>query len=385
MPATLKERFEQAKAEAQTIYNAATESGSMSDDEAQRFAELTESAKAMREQLDLLANGRAQLDALAADVPAPAANGRRQSPGEAFVNSDQYRRLVAQYPSGIPTGSRVSLDAAVNVGSIRNTLMTDPGTATPLHVIDAPTGVAVFDLLNAVTIIDDAPPVIKHFTATLSTNAAAVAAEGAAAAESAITWANVSLSMDNIAHHIPVTNQALTRNSMMRQIVDAFMSNGVRARVQTEIATDLAAWSGLTAQAYDTNLRTTLRKAVTKAMRNGAIIGAGAPSILLSANDAETLDLEMLSSLTIQNGTGPQTTANLWRLPIVVAHSGLADGFAYVGDLRQIVFYTTGQVNVSTGWVNTQFTEGEQTILANTEGVTGVLGAAAIVKADLTA
>lgn len=42
-------------------------------------------------------------------------------------------------------------------------------------------------------------------------------------------------------------------------------------------------------------------------------------------------------------------------------------------------------MNLSTGWVNTQFIENEQTILCETEGVTSVQGAPAIIKADLTA
>ena len=61
------------------------------------------------------------------------------------------------------------------------------------------------------------------------------------------------------------------------------------------------------------------------------------------------------------------------------------DGFAYVGDLKQVVWYTSGDVNVSVGTTGTQFIENERTILAETEGITGVVGAAAIIKADLTA
>ena len=41
-------------------------------------------------------------------------------------------------------------------------------------------------------------------------------------------------------------------------------------------------------------------------------------------------------------------------------------------------------MNVSVGLQGTQFIENKQTILAETEGITGVLGAGAIVKADLT-
>lgn len=389
MPATLKERYETARAEAHTILNTVeTEGRAMTSEEQERFTALTDEAKAMKAQVEAITRSREAMNDIVGDldVPAPTASGApgaRQTPGQVFVNSAQYRAFTAQYPNGVPSGAKVSMPGAVQVGTVRNALLTDPGLTEPRHVIDAPTGVAVMDLMQAITVIDDAPQTIKHFTAAF-TNAAAVTAEGVAAPEATLAWSSVTLNMENIPHHLPVTNQALTHNAMLRQIIDGFMVNGVRAKAQAEIATDLAAWSGLTTQAFDTNLRTTLRKAMTKAQTNGAIIGAGAPAIILSAADAETLDLEMLSTLTIENGTGPNQTGSIWRSPIVVVHSGMASGFAYVGDPKQIIWYTSGGINVSVGWVNNQFVEGEQTILATTEGVTGVMGAGALVKAALT-
>ncbi len=385
--ATLTERLAEIRAQATTIVDVADSEGRpLNADEQARFDALVEQGAPLRNAIEAQVAARNALDDMATDSPAPRATttgGRPSSLGQRFIDSPVMQNLRRQYPNGIPSGTKVET-GSVNLGRISNALLTDPGLTPPLHVIDAPTGVAVMTLMDAITVIDDAPPTIKHYTAAF-TNAAAVVAEGVAKPEATLTWTPVTLNQEVVAHWIPVTNQSLSHNALMRGIIDAFLVNGVRARVQTEIATDLAAWAGLGTQAFSTDLRTTLRRAVTKAQTAGAIIGAGPISIAISATDAETLDLEQLANIVLSPGEMPQQGNNIWRAPLIVVASGLASGFAYVGDLKQVVWYTSGDVNVSVGTTGTQFIENERTILAETEGITGVVGAAAIIKADLTA
>lgn len=385
MPQTLIERVKAAKAEAQDIANqAAADERPMTPEEKAQFDDIVARASNLQDVINEQFAAGAQLNDLGAHDQAPegsAGTSRPQSFGEAFVNSDAVTDLRAQYPDRIPEGAKVTT-ASVNVGSIKNALLTDPGLTEPLHVVDLP-GLTVLDLMQVITIIDDAPTTIKTFTAAF-TNAADVVAEGAAKPEATMTWTPATLNQETIAHHMPVTNQALAHNSMLRGYIDTFMVNGVRAKVQSNVATALAGWTGITAQAFDTDLRTTLRKSMTKAQVNGAQLGAGPPVIGISPNDAETLDLEQLASVVLAPGQAPQQANGIWRAPLVVS-AAFADGFAYVGDMRQVVFYTSGGVNVAVGLVGNQFIENEQTIRAETEGVTGVLGAAGIVKADLTA
>lgn len=389
MPATLKERATQAKAEAQSIQNAASEEGRpLTEDEQTRFDDLVGSAElALKTHAQQVKNGQ-RLEAVATglgdDLPDPTLSGATRSDqtfGEAFVNSDVFKQLQSQYPDGIPAKTQVTT-GSVRVGRVKNALLTDPKMREPLHVVDLP-GLTVLDLFDVITVIDDAPDTIKTFTATF-TSAADIVAEGALKPEAAMTWTPATLNQETIAHHMPVTNQALSHNSMLRQIIDRFMINGVRARAQAEIHTDLAAWSALGVQAFDTDLRTTLRRAVTKAQIAGRQLGSGPLAIGISPNDAETLDLEQIANLVLSPGETPNQATGIWRTPLIVS-AAFADGFAYVGDMSQVVWYTSGGVNVSVGWVNQQFTENEQTILAETEGVTGVLGAPALIKADLTA
>lgn len=385
-PISLLERAEAARAEAQTLHNTAVaENRAMTEDEQTRFDALVAEANATRAVLNQQAAATAALAAIAAGDPTPPRpqGNAPRTLGQAFLESDVVAALRRQFPNGIPQGTTVGNIGSAHVAEVMAALLTDPALTPARHVLDVPAGIEVMDLMSAITIITDAPQTIKHFTASF-TNAAAVVAEGGTKPESTLTWSSVTLNQDTIAHHIPVTNQALSHNAMLRQLIDRFMVAGVRAKAQTEVATDLAAWSGLGTQAWSTDLRTTLRKAVTKAQKAAAIIGAGPTRILISADDAETLDLEQLANLVLSPGEAPAQAQAIWRTPLVVA-AALPSGFAYVGDLSQIIFYTSGGVNLSVGLVNDQFIKNEQTIRAEAEGVTGVLGAGAIIKADLTA
>lgn len=385
MPAPLTERLATIRSEAQAIITQAeTDGRPLTTEEQERFDALVSDGGTVRDAIDGHTTATAALATLAAAMPASGVSRNPQrNPrdfGQAFVDSPVVADLRRQYPDGIPNGTRVQTGSS-RVGEVRNALLTDPGLSTPLHVVDAPANVASFNLLDQITIIDGAPAAIKTFTAAF-TNAAAVVAEGVSKPESTLAWTPVTLNQATIAHHIPVTNQALSHNDMLRQIINTFMVNGVRAKVQATVAAAVAAAAGVTLQAFATDIRTTLRKAITKAQTNGEQLGAGPTSILISAIDAESLDLEQLASIVVSPGEAPQQASGIWRAPLVVS-AALPSGFAYVGDLRQIVFYTSGGVNLSTGWVNDQYIKNEQTILAETEGITAVLAAPALVKADI--
>lgn len=389
----LLEKYNAAKAAAQTILDAAKadgERGFTPDEQTAFDAHVTE-AKALKAQMAAVTKSAQDLAELgdAPDAPeAPAVKSapvvtnvkERLSPGEAFVKSAQFDALLKQYPNGIPKDSKVQM-GAVNVGGVK-ALLTDPHLSPELRVV-APVGLSILGLSQAITVVDDAPEVVKVFRAAF-TSVAAVVAEGAAKPEATLTWTPETLNLATIAHHIPVTNQTLSHNAMMRSTIDTFLANGVRAKVETEVAAMLAAAASLQTQAFSVDLRTTIRKAVTKALTGGASIGASPTGILVAATDAETIDLESIANIVLQPGEGFAQMASLWRLPLVVS-TQVPAGFAYVGDLRQIHLYARGGVQISTGWVNTQFTENEQTVLAETEAISTVLVGPAIVKADLTA
>lgn len=68
------------------------------------------------------------------------------------------------------------------------------------------------------------------------TNSAAEAAEGAAKAESALTWSLVNMPVSTVAHWIKISRQLAADNAALAAYVDTRMRYGVNRRVETQLA-----------------------------------------------------------------------------------------------------------------------------------------------------
>lgn len=386
---TILERYTAAKQAATELHNKVrSEDRPMTDKERGDFNALIDEAtglKAQHERAVADQSALADLNDLAdlaerpTETSSPAARG---SWGDRFVDSAEYKRMLNSYGGNVPSGTRVSM-GSVSMGDIRNALISDPGFTNPdIEVVR--TNPYTNNLFDAISIVPNSPQSFKTFTATF-TNAAATVAEGAAKPESSLSWDPVTVTLETTAHWVPVTNQALSHESLVRDEIDTNLVNGVRAKLAGDVATVVAAAAGVQTQAYDTDLTTTIRKAITKAQTAAVTLGTGPIGILVSATDAETIDLEQLAYAAYAAGQAPQQVAGLWRTPLVVV-PGFTAGYAYVGDLKQIKLHTgPGGVKVTTGWQGTQFIENKLTVLAETEAKARVRLAGALVKADLTA
>lgn len=385
---TILDRYKAAKQAATELHNKAkAEDRALTDSERAEFDALVAEATDLKAKHERVAADQVALADLndladlaeAGQTAAPQAADRR-SWSDKFIQSSEYKAMLASYGTNIPQGTRVQM-GTVNVGDIRAALVADPGFTQP-SVEVVRTNPFTSALLDAISIVPNSPQVIRTFTATF-TNAAADVAEGAAKPESALVWTPVDVTLGTVAHWIPVTNQALSHESLVRDEIDTNLVSGVRSKLASKVATTLAAAAGLQVQAFDTNLTRTIRRAITKAQIAAETLGTGPIGILLSALDAETLDLEQIANAAYAPGQAPDQVQGIWRTGITVA-SGLPAGYAYVGDLKQIKLYTAGGVNVTTGWQGTQFIENKLTILAETEAQAAVRLAGALVKTDLT-
>lgn len=378
------ERYDTAKAKAQAIIDRAkSEDRDMNDAEQAEFDTAIADAKSAKAQhdrniksdQDLADLGDPITPAVKAAGGSPAGKSAGLTPGEIFVKSEPWTALDK---TGFSDDTPIVMPN-VGVGELKamvKTLVTDPALyPTRIEVGKAP--VIISNVLQAFTIVPDSGEVIKHMTASF-TNNAAVVAEGAAKPESALTWTPETLNPATIAHHIPVTVQALRRNSQLETIINTFMVDGVVRKVAASAVATLAASAAVTLQAFATDLRTTIRKAITKAGQYGTPTG-----ILLNAFDAETVDLEAIVSAALGPGQYYAPAESVWRLPIFTTYD-LPAGFAYVGDLKQVMVYTDGPVQLATGWIGNQFIENKLTIRAEQDAVTGIMLAPSIVKADLT-
>lgn len=394
MPKTLAERLADIRAEAQTI-NAVTQGDDprpLTDEEQTRFDELVAEAEKFKKTIANQAVASAALADMEAEDPDPvtdpgrtAATGRRQTPGDVVVNSDAYKAMKAAHPAGPPDRSKPSM-GSVNIGSFKAAVTVGTPTEQPLHVI-APMSLTAIDIFNAINIVEDAPDTIRIFRSVF-TNNADVVATGVTKPESNLVITPDTVNLEVIAHHTPIDKKTLWHNALLRNKIDVAMVNGVRGKAQAEVAAELevARLAGLLQeQGFDTDFATTLRKAMTKAMRGIAAIG-GTPmiSVAISLEDHEALDLELLDAMVALAGQELAPTGRIWRANVVPLF-GLPEGVAYVGDLKQVDFYVGQGISVTTGWVNEQFIENRLTILAEMEAKAAIIGGAAIVATDLDA
>lgn len=295
------------------------------------------------------------------------------TPGDLFVNSASYKALLAD---GIPTVPSMSVRFdAVRVGSLK-ALLTDPHLTPPTQVF-APPAVPVLDLLAAITVVDNESSLVDVYRASL-TNEADVYIQGGDTPkpESTLEWTEESLNTETLAHHLPVTTRTLRSKNNLRALIDAHLAGGVRAKVQTQVAAMLATATNVQTQTFTTDVRTTLRLALTKAQKGGAEVGAVPTGILISADDAEDLDLEHLAE--------PIPSLGLTPIPPFVVSAALPAGLAYVGALTTITVYTDGEVTTNLGYIDDQFTHNSRTILSEVDAVSTVITGPAIVRTHLS-
>ena len=385
---TILERYKAEKQAATEIRNKAREEDrDMSTDERAEFEAHIDEATKLKAQHERVVeddSALADLDDLAdlAESATKAPKAQSGSWGDRFIASDAYKGMIANYGGQVPSGVQVSM-GKVSVGDIRNALITDPGFTQP-SVEVVPTFGYTSNLFDAISVVPNSPQSFKTFTATF-TNAAATVAEGGVKPESALSWTPVTVTLETSAHWVPVTNQALSHEVLVRDEIDTNLVNGLRAKLAADVATVVAAGVGMQTQAFDTSITKTIRKAITKAQKAAETLGTGPIGILISADDAETLDLEQIANAAYAPGQTPQQATGIWRTPIVVT-AALVSGFAYVGDLKQIKLHTgSGGFSITTGWQGTQFIENKLTILAETEAKARLRLAGALVKTDVVA
>lgn len=386
----LREQYAAARKAAQDIQDKAeAENRPKNAEEKAAFDGHVAEAKRLKAQLDEIDADQAELTeltesvAIAGSLGTITVNERRKTPGEIVVESEAYKALKAAYPGGPPAGARPTM-GNVSVGSFKNAISVEETMSPPLYRV-APASLSQIDIFDAINVIEDAPDAVKIFRFAFD-NDADIVAPGGTKPESDLNITSDTVNLDVIAHHTPVNNQTLWHNSLLRNRIDVHMINGVRARAQVKVAQELLAQRSLMGvQDFDTDIATTLRKAVTKAQLGAMEMGADPSniSVALSPYDHETLDLEMLEAMVALAGQELTQTARIWRAKVVPLF-GLVEGVAFVGDLKQVDFYVGTQgITVTTGWVNDQFIKNQVTILGEMECEAAVIGGAALVATDL--
>lgn len=231
------------------------------------------------------------------------------------------------------------------------------------------------------------------------TNNAGTVAEATAAGdgsgvkpESGMVAGIVTIPVKTIAHTLPASRRSLADAGVMRTLINSLLINGLEEEWEDQViagdgvgenVTGLLNYTGTTAQAYTTNLLTTLRQARTKVRT----VGRAMPTAyLMNPNDWEDLDLLQDNEARYFFG-GPSVLGSprLWGLPVVESEA-MTEGTAMVGDFRQVVWFDREMTQVFMSDSHADFfIRNLIMFLAELRGALGVWNPAALVEIDLTA
>ncbi|WP_338683937.1 phage major capsid protein [Streptomyces acidiscabies] len=343
----------------------------------------------------------------------------RKSIGEHFVESAEYKSLLATAPNGgfgakqrvqsLPTGFKSLVTGASDTSAgafVQNDYIGLQVAADafqrPLTLRDVVTpGTTTSDTVEYVRMTsytNNAAPVAE------ATSSAAPTAPGGAGAlvpnagggykpESALAAAKVTTPVRTIAHWIPITKRALSDAAQIRTLIDAFLRYGLEEELEDQMISGdgtgenfegLGNVSGVQAQAWDTNALTTLRKAKTKVRTVGRSV---ANAYLLNPADLETVDLLQDNEGRFYFGGpgGVGSASVLWGLPVIETEAVPA-GTGYVGDFRKAILWDREQASITVTDSHADFfVRNLVAILAEMRAAFGVIQPNAFVEVDLTA
>lgn len=332
------------------------------------------------------------------NVPAPAS----KTLGEAFLADPNIKSFLDPFiKSGhVPEKARIQspsfelktliTGASDTSGGALTTIDYKPFVTLPFRMLT---------LRDIITIGQTNSDLVEYPRITSQTNAAAPTAEATATSgasgtkpESAVALEKVTAAVKTIAHWIPVTRRALADAAQIRTWIDQFLRYGFEEELEDQIIggsgsgenfTGITNTSGTTAQAWDTDLLTTTRKARTKVK----VTGRATPNAyLLHPTDWESIDLLQDNEARYYFG-GPRAIGNpfLWGLPVVESE-GVTQGEGFCGDFKQVVLWDREQAAITMSDSHSDFfIRNMIAILAEMRAAMGILRPAAIVEMDLTA
>lgn len=354
------------------------------------------------------------------------AGGRRiKSLGEYYTESKQFKAAMAPFGSrDIGAGARFSADPVAVAGGLKALIgtgdRTDPDNAQAGVLWDTqrlPTVQATWPQLTLRNVItvgqtnSDAVSYARVLRAGVGgtvNNAAGVPEATSAAAvgsgtpavtpvqagvkpESGIAFEKVTAPVVTIAHWVPATKKALSDAGQLRTLIDNFLRAGLEQEVERQVllgnsssgeeVDGLLNQDGIQVQAFDTNIVTTVRRALTKIRRYGR-----PNAILVSPGTAERIDLLRLPGANSYLGGGPFGAANptLWRQPLVEV-PGLDDDTVLLGDFSTAVLWDRQDATITATDSHADFfVRNLVAILAEARAAFGLLDPALIARVDVS-
>lgn len=268
-----------------------------------------------------------------------------------------------------------------------------------LRLVDEGTIRRPLTIVDLITMGQTDSDTVEYVRQGAHTNNAGVVAEATATGdgsgvkpESAMVFEIVTEVVKTIAHWVPASRQALADASQLRTMIDSWLRYGLDEELEDQVLngsgtginfTGIHNTLGITAQAWDTNILTTTRKARTKVRTVGRATPTG---YLLNPTDWETLDLLQDNEARYYFGGPTQMgTPRLWGLPVVESEAQ-AVGEGLVADWRLAALWMRMQAAIYVSDSHADFfIRNLIAILAEERAAFGVIRPAAFVEMDLTA
>lgn len=335
--------------------------------------------------------------------------GKGKSIGEQFLAAPEYQGWLKQIaPDGrIPDSMKGLRSPTIGYKDLL-TGASDTSAGALVYSdqtsIIVPYGRRPLTLMDIITVGTTDSDTVEYVRVTAETNNAAPVAEATATGgssgvkpESAMTLERVTEPVKTLAHWIPATKRALSDAGQLRTLIDNFLRNGLMEEFEDQAITGsgsgenftgLDTVSGTQDQAWDTNILVTTRKARTKVRT----VGRATPTAyLLHPTDWETIQLTRDESGGAGTGGflfgGPAglQAPTLWGLPVVECEA-VPQGYGWVGDFRQMVYWSRSQASVQVSDSHSDFfIRNLVAILAEQRAALGILKPNAFVEMDLTA
>jgi HK97 family phage major capsid protein len=359
--------------------------------------------------------------------PDSEARDRKQTPGQPghvgtlgqrFVTSPEYQKWVKQIAPGgrVPDSARGLVSPPVQFKSLlrgwgRKDLITgssdtsagafvqtdytgiyEPLGRYPLTIIDLvnrrETTSDLVEFVRQTTRVQEAAPTAEA-NVTDSDSQVSGAVVGTKP-EGAIAFEKVQEAVKTIAVWIPATKRALSDAAQIRGIIDQELQDDLNEELEDQIVngngvgenfTGIFNTSGILAQAWDTDIHRTGRKAITTLEVTGRSM---ATAWVLHPQDWETIELTQ-----DDNGryyyAGPQQRGpkTWWGVPVATSQS-LTQGTGLLGDFRKAVMWDREEASIQVSDSHSDFfIRNMVAILAEMRAAFGLIRPSAFVEVDL--
>jgi HK97 family phage major capsid protein len=341
--------------------------------------DLLESIRAAKADLEVLDSARA----LAAEIGEPAvadldhqaksgdAVRRMRNLGLEVVGSAAFKAAMAPFGDRVPEKARFQTDPI----SVKSLFTGTDSTSAGVFVTAEQTGILEtlgrrpLTIRNVISVRRTGSDTVEYVRQTAHTNNAATVPEATSSAtdgtattitggykpEGAWSFERQTATVKTIAEWVPATKRALADAGQLEGLINDELRADIAEEEENQILlgdgagedlTGIFNTSGIQSQAFDTDIFTTVRRALTKAR----IVGRVVPNaVALNPEQVEVIDLARENGATgAYLGAGPFALGprTLWGLPVIESEA-IPAGRALVGDFTKAVLWDREQTTVT--------------------------------------